>query len=91
MSRVGFYDKENLCRYNFDKHGCIYHLCTPENHPLIFRNKDEFMIGMNLVGIAAKAHHEVTILTFELMSNHMHHIITGRREDIDFFSFVLRH
>lgn len=90
MSRAGFYDKENLCRYYFDKHECTYHLCTPENHPLIFRNKDEFITGMNLVGIAARSHHEVSILTFELMSNHMHQIITGSREDIESFFVSLK-
>lgn len=83
MNRAEFYDRENLCQYYFDKLGCTYHLCTPENHPLIFRNSEEFKIGMNLMGIAAKAHPNVKILTFELMSNHMHQIIGSRRECIE--------
>ena len=90
MSRAGFYDRENLCQYYFDKLGCIYHLCTPENHPLIFRNDDEFKIGMNLLGIAAKSHPGIRILTFELMSNHLHQITTGRKEDIESFFTSLK-
>lgn len=90
MSRTGFYDRENLCQYYFDKLGCIYHLCTPENHPLIFRCDDEFKIGMNLLGIATKAHPRVRIMTFELMSNHIHQITIGRREDIESFFTSLK-
>ena len=90
MSRAEYYDRENLCQYYFDKLGSVYHLCTPENHPLIFRNKDEFQTGMNLMGIAAKAYPKVKILTFELMSNHMHLITVGLREDVECFFICLK-
>lgn len=90
MSRAGFYDRENLCQYYFDRLASVYHLCTPENHPLIFRNKGEFIIGMNLMGIAAKAHPKLKVLTFELMNNHMHLITAGLRDDIECFFICLK-
>jgi hypothetical protein len=45
---------------------------------------------MNLIGIVAKAHPEIRILTFELMNNHLHIIITGNREFIVEFFECLR-
>lgn len=90
MNRATFYDIENLCQHYFEKFGCIYHLCTPENHPIVFHNDSEFKIGMNLIGITARAHPEIQILTFELMNNHMHQIIAGEREAIIEFFECLR-
>ena len=79
MNRAAFYDIENLCQHYFEKFGCVYHLCTPENHPIVFHNVAEFRTGMNIIGIVAKAYPEIRILTFELMNNHLHIIITGNR------------
>lgn len=90
MNRATFYDIENLCQHYFEKFGCVYHLCTPENHPLVFHNDAEFKTGMNLIGIVAKAHPEIQVLTFELMNNHLHIIIAGKREFIAEFFECLR-
>ena len=48
------------------------------------------MTGMNLVGIAVKAHPKIKILTFELMSNHMHQIIAGCKDVVESFFICLK-
>ena len=86
-NRATFYDIENMCQLHFDKLEGIYHLCAPENHPIIFRSKEELASGMNFMGIAAKAHRQIRLMTFELMSNHIHAIVVGGKSDMsDFFN-----
>lgn len=84
--RASFYDIENVCLYYYNKLGRCFHLCTPENHTIVFRNTEEFKRGMNIIGITAKGYPKVKILTFEVMSNHLHIVIAGEPEDIlEFF------
>lgn len=68
----------------------IWHICTPgENQCVIFRNSEDFRQGMNIVGVSASEFRDsVNILTFELMSNHVHFVVQGNKEDIEsFFKF----
>ena len=68
----------------------IWHLCTPGNSKnIIFRNTADFIEGMNISGIsAAKFRDLISILTFELMNNHIHYIIKGEEADtIEFFKY----
>ncbi len=81
-SRANFYDIENLCQHYYNKYDEVYHLCTPENHPIIFHNSDEFKTGMSLLGLVASSHKDVKIITFELMNNHAHIITAGTIESI---------
>ena len=80
--RANFYDIENLCQHYFNKYDEVYHLCTPENHPIIFHNSEEFKIGMSILGLVASYNKDVKIITFELMNNHAHIIATGTIESI---------
>lgn len=89
-NRANYYDIEKLCQHYFDKFGVAYHLCTPENHHIIFRNSKDFKRGMTLVGIAAKACKKIQVFTFELMSNHLHMILIGSPEDIKEFFECLK-
>lgn len=65
----------------------IWHLCTPgESSGIIFRNEEDYIYGMNMVGIcAAKFWDKVGIYTFQLMSNHMHFVIEGELNDVELF------
>ena len=65
----------------------IWHLCTDgESQCLIFRDKEDFKEGMNLVGLSiSKFRKNVSSLTFTLMNNHMHFILQGEKEDIETF------
>ncbi len=77
-----YYEKEALCEAKFRELGECYHLWTPENHEIIFTDTADFKTGMNLFGISARLNADVTILTFELMSNHIHITASGREHQI---------
>ena len=75
-----FHAKENSCELVFLQLGDCYHLWTPENHEIIFTNDADFRFGMNAIGISARLFPEVRILTFELMSNHIHIAAAARKD-----------
>ena len=72
-----FSNKEGRCLLCFGELGRCYHLWTPENFEIIFRNADEFRIGMGIMAVAAKCFQDVQIITFELMTNHLHIMAAG--------------
>ena len=75
-----YYEKEALCEAKFHELGECYHLWTPENHEIIFTSQADFKTGMTLFGISARLFADVTILTFELMSNHIHITASGKED-----------
>ena len=72
-----FSNKEGRCLLCFGELGRCYHLWTPENFEIIFRNADEFRTGMGIMAVAAKCFQDVRIITFELMTNHLHIMAAG--------------
>lgn len=84
-----YYEKEDRCRRVFEfilrKYGGVWHLCTPgEGQSVIFsdEHKEDYAFAMTLVAMCAYDCQNVQIITFELMSNHVHFIICGREEDV---------
>lgn len=75
-----YYHKEDRCIQYFSKMGPCYHIWTPENFEIIFRNDAEFRVGMGIIAIAAKCFPEIIVLTFELMTNHLHIMATGEKQ-----------
>lgn len=74
--------KEDRCIQCFRKVIPCYHLWTPENFEIIFRNDAEFAVGMGIIAIVAKCFPDVRILTFELMSNHLHIMASGEEKRV---------
>ena len=72
-----FSHKEGRCLLRFSELGPCYHLWTPENIEIIFRDAEEFRIGMGIIAIAAKCFPDVRVITFELMTNHLHIMADG--------------
>ena len=69
----------------------IWHLSTDgESQCLIFRNKEDFKEGMNVVGLSASKYREnVSNLTFTLMNNHLHFITQGEKKHIEaYFNYI---
>ena len=61
----------------------IYLLSTEHlEDGLWFREEEDFKVAMNYVAIEAARHPEVQVLAFILMSNHVHFVLKGRREDV---------
>ncbi len=75
-----YYHKEDICLQHFSRMNPCYHLWTPENFEIIFRNDAEFIVGMGIIAIAAQCFPEVSILTFELMTNHLHIMASGEEK-----------
>ena len=57
---------------------------------LWFRDDDDFRVAMNYVAIQARSGN-VSILAFILMSNHVHFVMRGAREDVEAFMVGLKH
>jgi len=85
-------NKEKKCHLNFSKMGPCFHLWTPENFEIIFRNDSEFRIGMGIMAIAAKCFPDVRIITFELMTNHLHMMACGEESRLrNMFEQIKKH
>ena len=64
-----------------------YYLVTTEHleDGLWFRDDEDFITGMNYVAIQAALAPEVIVLVFILMSNHVHFVLYGTRQEVDAF------
>lgn len=72
--------QEAECASTFLQLGDVYHLWTPETFQIIFTNESDFKSGMNIFGLSAKLFPGIIVLTFELMSNHLHITAAGRKD-----------
>ena len=77
--------------FEYEDLGPIWHLCTPgEFVGVIFKDRDDYVFGMNLVALcAANFSTQLKILTFQIMSNHLHFVIECEEPVIgEFFAFL---
>ena len=58
---------------------------------LWFRDDEDFRVGMNYVAIQAACDPKVIVLAFILMSNHVHFVLKGTREDVEHFIRQFKH
>lgn len=77
-SATSFRDAELRCEMEYRELGSCWHIFTPEKFPVIFGTKEDFKFGMNLIAVCAKAFPDVRILTFEIMTNHLHLTVAGQ-------------
>lgn len=89
MEKKDFAGLESSCQFRFLKVGFIYHVFSRENHPIIFHNEEEFKAAMNIVAFVAIMFPGIIIYTFEIMDNHFHFAIAGKKEDIEAFIKML--
>ena len=79
-----FLEKERRCKQLFEKALCqfgpFYHLHTPEKHPIIFHHPDSYRAAMTIVAMCAHDCPDIRIITFELMSNHVHFVLCGEED-----------
>ena len=64
-----------------------YYLVTTKHleDGLWFRDEEDFVTGMNYVAIQAALTPEVMVLAFILMSNHVHFVLYGTRQEVEAF------
>lgn len=61
----------------------IYLLSTQHlENGLWFRDEEDFKVAMNYVAIEAARHPDVLVLAFILMSNHVHFVLKGQRNQV---------
>ena len=58
---------------------------------LWFRDEEDFRVAMNYIAIQAAQSGLVVVLAFILMSNHVHFVLKGRREDVIEFINAFKH
>lgn len=73
-----FFDAEAKCEALFSQSGPFWHLFTHgELSEIIFTNQEEFRVGMNFIGICADRCPDINVITFALMNNHIHIVMSG--------------
>ena len=77
---ISYSEMESKCSLTFSNSGPYWHLWTPENYQVIFPDKDAFIAGMNILAICSRLVPEAKVITFELMSNHLHLALAGLKE-----------
>lgn len=76
---------ENMCQSRFVEAGSCFHVCSQENHPVLFHNEEEFKAAMNVVAFSALCFPRLKVYTFEVMANHFHFLMAGNRDEIGLF------
>lgn len=90
-----FFEKEDRCRRVFEwtvlKYGGVWHLCTPgEKQSIIFKRPEDYAFAMTLAAMCAYDSPNVQVITFEIMSNHVHFILCGSESDVIAFFGLFR-
>lgn len=71
-------DLEEYCESRFLQGGPYWHIYTPGvETPVLFGIKEDYVFMMNLICQSAVATEGIEILAFEVMSNHLHIVVSG--------------
>jgi REP element-mobilizing transposase RayT len=82
MGMMTFNERERECQRVFDENGPFWHLYTDGTvMQNIFCSDEEMKKGMMALAVAAVLFGKVNLITFELMSNHVHMILSGTQDD----------
>lgn len=77
MDKITYSQKERNCEITFELNGPFWHLCTPgQLTELLCENEMDYKFCINLIAIAA-AVAGVIVVAFEVMSNHIHVVLSG--------------
>lgn len=84
-------DKENSCLASFQNEGPYWHGYTSgKETELLFANHSDYSTVMNIVAQASAKNPEVSIIAFEVMSNHFHFVVNSEKETFLNFWYYLR-
>lgn len=83
--KLTFSQKESICENTFMANGPFWHLCTPGQLTEIICETDaDYAFCCSMIGIAA-AVCGVRVISFEVMSNHIHVILAGPESSCNAF------
>jgi len=66
----------------FSRAGTVFHLCTPENHPVVFTTHEDFKHAMTFLALAFSVFAKLKVYAFQIMSNHVHIVVSGDKDTI---------
>lgn len=80
-------EREKICEREFEKAGPFWHLYTDGKRiNTIFCSEEDFKKAMTALAIVVVLYKKVKIITFELMGNHIHLILSGEKDEcLEFF------
>lgn len=84
-----FWMRERECERIFAAGKPYYLITTEHSEWLLYKTREEFIVGSNLVAISA-ARAELAVLDDTVMNNHHHVLGKGRRSNVDAFTDDLR-
>ena len=75
---------DSICESVFVQCGKCWHLCTPGDlSGVLFREKKDYVFGMNLVALCVgEFWGDVQLYTFQIMSNHLHFVMSGKEDKV---------
>ena len=77
-----FAEKERVCERRFEESGAFWHLYTNGRIMEDFLcTEDDFKTAMTALAVTAILLKKIRLITFELMSNHIHIILNGDKKD----------
>lgn len=79
-----FSKQEQYCEFLYTQSGPFYHLCTGNESPLIFSSEEHYIYATNSIAICV-ADSPIQILTYALMSNHVHFVLQGSKDECESF------
>lgn len=77
---TSYYGFERECEQKFNENGPYWHICSPEDHQVMFYCDQEFKQGVTILAASA-SDCRVRIIAFELMNNHIHLILAGSENE----------
>ncbi|MBR1868953.1 MAG: hypothetical protein IJ799_02685, partial [Bacteroidales bacterium] len=80
MEKRSFPQQEQACSFAFDSSGPYWHLYTPEMEEILFTCAEDFRWAMAAIAVCALLCPDVVVITFQIMSNHLHFALSGTLE-----------
>ena len=78
LRTLTFSEKESICEREFEMSGPFWHLFTDgRNAQNIFQVEKDLELGTMLFSVSCCKNPDVRIITFEIMNNHLHFILSG--------------
>ncbi len=91
MKRISYIESERMCEVAFLSGGRWWHLYTPGNlTSLVFANDNDYRFAMNLMARCLAEFPTLSVITFEIMSNHIHIVLSGDEHIINEFFATYR-
>lgn len=78
MKKISYAESERMCEATFRGCGAWWHLYTAgKMSSILFVDDDDYRYAMNLLARCHKETGSITIVAFEIMSNHIHIVLCG--------------